>query len=157
MRMMQPGDRAACLDVRMFEEAGVAVQLLMHDAFGGQAFRPVRERLRGEQRAQCCIDLARLVVAALGGAEPLVGGEVVQAHRLAEAEPFMQAHHGDRHPAVGDLIDAAGRARRPDRAAFEIRLHHAHHLQSGRRLQQAGLDMPAARLVAPGVERCGYG
>src|SRR5690348_14411108 len=33
-RMMQPGDRTACFDVRLLEEARVAVELLMHDLLG---------------------------------------------------------------------------------------------------------------------------
>ena len=76
--MMQPGDRAACLDMRLLQEAGVAVQLLVHDAFGGQPLRPVRERLRREQRAQHRVDLVAVVVAALRRAEPFVGGEIGQ-------------------------------------------------------------------------------
>ena len=45
MRMIQPGDGAARLDMRMFEEAGVAVELLVHDPFGGEPIGPVGERL----------------------------------------------------------------------------------------------------------------
>ena len=97
-----------------------------------------------------------VVVAALRRAEAFVRGECRQIDRLAEAEPFVQPDHGDRHPAVGHLIHPAWRAGRADRAALEVGLHHAHDLQAGRRLQQARLDVAPARFVAPGVQRRGY-
>jgi hypothetical protein len=73
--------------------------------------------------------------------------------------PQKARHSSSRHdqelqPPVGRAEDAA-RHGAPNPLAFEVNHHHANDLHGAGRLQQAHLDAPAARLVAPGVEGSG--
>ena len=153
--LFQPVDQSRLADLGLGEELGIGVQVLVHDAGVGQPPRPLGAAPRGDRRPHDGIE--RHVV---GEPQPRIGETRIRCqrrhlHRRAQALPVAIVDGQDRHPAVGRLEDAAGRAAGLHRAALEMARHQPDRLQRRGCLHQAGVEVAAARLVAAGVERRG--